>query len=719
MRPASRDRLFCRSIFFVEFAVLLAVALCSGVLLSNFGKIDDMVMRVAEMTGEQRIQSVSRQMEERIEELREDLTPALSYVQAAAEGQSGLIPASIGGIQVLLEDEDGIVNAVVLKGEDGSLDFIGADAVGDELLDELERTFGLDVISILSYIEEADADGLSTFNFVDEDTGREGIVVVFPLGERWLLLRVHLYQPSDMSAASQYVEGSVVYYVDARGVVASGAGDSPFDDFDFAHLDEMPQTSFITIQGIRYIYTQNTLDQSGMRCVLFYKDPIGSARFSSAVALATQIVSICLMIALLVFLIGRRLLSPIRRLERENGEYRAAIKEKDGLLRRDSLLRAVYGGGPLPLGLGRSEGPLAPGEGFVVATVVDKGGELDECEELDALVRATFEEQGIMVSFAHCDGRFLLLMRFSRAESDLIEGHLEALRSALMDAFDIEGLRIYVSSAHFSSSEARLAYIEALESMQCSFDLMRDSEGEGRDGGVVLYSSLEPQVAHDAIRRRFDKLESQAEQALRALDLEGAADTCKDLGAFDFGRERSLFSQYRFVALKGRLCVAVYECESCCGITPQNLQDLAEGILACKDLAEVSFLLRGWAARLDDLREASSIEERRFDELVKAVESSWTDSQFSASRLARQHAITPSTVTRLFKKYRGCTFLDYLHGLRIGEVKRLLSQDSMTLDEISKKVGYGSAITLIRAFKRYEHMTPGEFRDRDRSGRAG
>lgn len=97
--------------------------------------------------------------------------------------------------------------------------------------------------------------------------------------------------------------------------------------------------------------------------------------------------------------------------------------------------------------------------------------------------------------------------------------------------------------------------------------------------------------------------------------------------------------------------------------------------------------------------------------MLHLVDGEYADPQFSATRLSRHSDVSLSTVTRMFRKYQGCTFLDYLHGLRIERAKALLTSTSMTLTEISEQVGYGNVMTMIRAFKRYENTTPGKYRE--------
>lgn len=77
---------------------------------------------------------------------------------------------------------------------------------------------------------------------------------------------------------------------------------------------------------------------------------------------------------------------------------------------------------------------------------------------------------------------------------------------------------------------------------------------------------------------------------------------------------------------------------------------------------------------------------------------------------AEQLEISQSYLSQLFKEEIGETYTDYLTKYRVAQIKKLLLRTELTIADIAKEVGYGNAQQLIRAFKKLEQMTPGEFR---------
>ena len=63
---------------------------------------------------------------------------------------------------------------------------------------------------------------------------------------------------------------------------------------------------------------------------------------------------------------------------------------------------------------------------------------------------------------------------------------------------------------------------------------------------------------------------------------------------------------------------------------------------------------------------------------------------------------------------------EYLCGIRIEHAKRLLLQNpSLTVAQVGEAVGFASSQTFIRAFKRQESITPGQYRRQELGGSAG
>ena len=99
---------------------------------------------------------------------------------------------------------------------------------------------------------------------------------------------------------------------------------------------------------------------------------------------------------------------------------------------------------------------------------------------------------------------------------------------------------------------------------------------------------------------------------------------------------------------------------------------------------------------------------KRVEEYVRIH---YTDTEINISLIADKFELGFARVGRVFKKYRGINMIDYIHQLRIQESKCLMEQ-GMSVTDSAGRVGYIDAKSFIRAFKRYEGITPGQYKEK-------
>ena len=86
------------------------------------------------------------------------------------------------------------------------------------------------------------------------------------------------------------------------------------------------------------------------------------------------------------------------------------------------------------------------------------------------------------------------------------------------------------------------------------------------------------------------------------------------------------------------------------------------------------------------------------------------DQDITIEELSEFVKVTPQHLCRIFKKHIGLRPFEYLAMKRIKEAKSLLSNTKMTVNEIAAKVGYHDCSYFCAIFKRYELISPSEFR---------
>lgn len=86
----------------------------------------------------------------------------------------------------------------------------------------------------------------------------------------------------------------------------------------------------------------------------------------------------------------------------------------------------------------------------------------------------------------------------------------------------------------------------------------------------------------------------------------------------------------------------------------------------------------------------------------------YADGDLNVNKVSDVFHVTPTHLTRVFKRQFGVGVLNYIHQVRVNVAKRLLNSGA-TVKEVAKQVGYSNAATLIRVFKRLEGTTPARF----------
>ena len=141
-------------------------------------------------------------------------------------------------------------------------------------------------------------------------------------------------------------------------------------------------------------------------------------------------------------------------------------------------------------------------------------------------------------------------------------------------------------------------------------------------------------------------------------------------------------------------------------------QETAKGTF-CQVVGYESFEARPASRRLG----AGGAEDEA-EAMREFVRANYRDPNLSAGMVARRFHMTQPRVSRLFKADGTGSFLDYVHGLRIAKAEELLREGTLSVADVATSVGYGNALTMTRAFKRYVGTTPGAYRGEAQAGRA-
>lgn len=101
------------------------------------------------------------------------------------------------------------------------------------------------------------------------------------------------------------------------------------------------------------------------------------------------------------------------------------------------------------------------------------------------------------------------------------------------------------------------------------------------------------------------------------------------------------------------------------------------------------------------------------DRITTYIRENYMDPDLSLTKVAGVFNLSSTYLSGFFKEQVGENFLNYVNKLRIDAAKKLLVEQSISLQEIATKVGYSNNVVLIRNFKKQVGMTPGEYREKN------
>lgn len=105
-------------------------------------------------------------------------------------------------------------------------------------------------------------------------------------------------------------------------------------------------------------------------------------------------------------------------------------------------------------------------------------------------------------------------------------------------------------------------------------------------------------------------------------------------------------------------------------------------------------------------------QQKTVEDVCRYIKHHYSDPNLSLSSLAAQFELNANQLSRVFREITREGMPDYINHVRIEAAKKILCSDKYTnLDDLAAQVGYNNTKTLIRAFKRFEDTTPGQYRE--------
>jgi two-component system, response regulator YesN len=111
------------------------------------------------------------------------------------------------------------------------------------------------------------------------------------------------------------------------------------------------------------------------------------------------------------------------------------------------------------------------------------------------------------------------------------------------------------------------------------------------------------------------------------------------------------------------------------------------------------------------LSQKSSQNIELMDKIKRFIQTNYMHQDLSLYKVSSQFSLSEGYFSHLFKEQTGINFTDYLENVRMDHAKDLLKNRDLSINDISEMVGYNSAQSFRRAFKRVCGVNPTALRD--------
>ncbi|WP_139995177.1 helix-turn-helix domain-containing protein [Paenibacillus paridis] len=263
---------------------------------------------------------------------------------------------------------------------------------------------------------------------------------------------------------------------------------------------------------------------------------------------------------------------------------------------------------------------------------------------------------------------------------------------------------IGISAPFQEMKYASRAYEESLEALTHRIRLGK--------GIIVPFSSLhsgKPSVAFEYPAR----IEHDLIQAIKLAEQEEAVLLLRNWMAEAINQiQLPDHYQLSLVRLLNRLLLLGQEAGIALGKSGTYRMSLYEEVLALHVSGEIEDWFKGKLIMpmLQQFAERRHSQDQKLSERIIDLIQNHYDFEFTLEDCAVRLHYNASYLSSVFKKETGYTFSEYLASYRLHIAKQWLTETDMTVKEIAERLKYNNSHNFIRAFRKQEDMTPGQYR---------
>ncbi len=526
---------------------------------------------------------------------------------------------------------------------------------------------------------------------------------------------------------SSYLEEVETCYYDSfeNTHLTSGSG-KLIGLYDYYSLEDQEPSFSFTYGGHRYLchYVQN--DYSMTKYVLFCRDEIAEEQQTTTILIWISGALLLITLLICAFFFLRRTYRPFGALM-SRASKRISTSSRDefevfnqafdmmdeSLNQRDSVLQKYYllrvlRGQKLNLLEDYQDDWLTDdsSQKFVVAALrVDESvyGTLYDETELDSAIVRFFSSNDLPVRTVS-DGDFLYIVL--RLPDNMPQKEVLDIFCRLQKSLSQYTVSIFISDPRPAKS-LRQCYNEAMTISESY--IAKDIYGVVADRA----SMPQPDQQSNSTTPDFRQLR-QLSDCIASLSYDETMQLFDELAcqlSLNSEDKNSMADDNPYYSLlASTVALAMYDVNLPGDNSQAMIQQSAGQIKEAQNISELRSKLSECLETLIRCSEKQDYPIQRLEAIKEYIQKNYSNPNLDASTVAVEFDISPSTLTRLFRKYNNSGFLQYVHQTRVRKATELLQTTDLSVAVIAERVGYTNVTTMNRAFKSYAGSTPGAIR---------
>lgn len=146
-------------------------------------------------------------------------------------------------------------------------------------------------------------------------------------------------------------------------------------------------------------------------------------------------------------------------------------------------------------------------------------------------------------------------------------------------------------------------------------------------------------------------------------------------------------------------------------------QTVVERLLSSESLEEADVIYNSLICEIEQCFSTDS--DRKYiqlcDDAERIIEENYSEPNLGLEFVAKELDISPSYLSRIFKKYRHAAIPTYILNYRLEKSKEMLTETNKSISQISSAVGFSSNSYFGVLFRKQFGLTPGAFREKRKS----